>query len=547
MWVLGINAPPAGFHDSAACLVNERGDLMAFAEEERLTRKKHALQQGPMHAARYCLKQVGIAPVDVDVVAIGWNVPYIYNIYGRQWTLEAATAWLKEVLGWDVSLPTIPDIEFVRHHVAHATVALHASGFESAALVVVDGNGDDESVSIFRGFQAEGRLIRKLVWPPSHSLGWMYDAASRYIGFDFLEAGKTMGLAAYGRARRVTPWPLLDSEGHLLQPPFPIPSGYAYEDILGNWRSQFEKHGAGRVTRDRHNLHRDDIAVRVAWSAQYALEQGLEELVRIARDATGELNVCLAGGVALNCSANGLLVEPVYVPPVPHDAGVALGAAWHVAPPRRADGPLTPFLGPEAMTTPPVPDDVQGLVSAPFDAAQVAQALLGGRVGAIVHGRSEAGPRALGHRSIVALPTPEGVRDRVTLIKRREPWRPFGPVALASQSAHLWHQREHLARYMLGSVTVTDAARTHMPAAIHIDGTTRPQSLPDDSSEPVAELLRHLGDAGGVLINTSFNRRGEPIVGSAREAVLTYRAMELDFLALEDRVYATATDWWRPA
>lgn len=118
---------------------------------------------------------------------------------------------------------------------------------------------------------------------------------------------------------------------------------------------------------DRHNLHRDDAAVHVAWSAQYALEQGLQELVRIARDVTGESNVCLAGGVALNCSANGLVAEPVYVPPVPHDAGVALGAAWHVAPPRRADGPLTPFLGPAAMSTPPAPCDVQGLVSVPFD------------------------------------------------------------------------------------------------------------------------------------------------------------------------------------
>jgi carbamoyltransferase len=248
--------------------------------------------------------------------------------------------------------------------------------------------------------------------------------------------------------------------------------------------------------------------------------------------------------VALNCAANGLLDEPVYAPPIPHDAGVALGAAWHVAPPRAAQ-PLDPYLGPDVSEDMPDAPERDGLVVEPLDIDRIAEAMAAGRIGAVAEGRAEVGPRALCARSIIASPADPGMRDRVNAVKDREPWRPFGPVGLRSGSARLWGEREHLTRYMIGGLPVTDEGRRAIPAAIHVDGTARPQVMDDDAQGTVAELLRRRN--GDALINTSFNVRGQPIVTTGRDALAAFRAMELDFLVLDGELYAKRADWWRPA
>ncbi|MGH2841609.1 MAG: carbamoyltransferase C-terminal domain-containing protein, partial [Solirubrobacteraceae bacterium] len=269
-------------------------------------------------------------------------------------------------------------------------------------------------------------------------------------------------------------------------------------------------------------------------------------LAGLARELAGTENLCLAGGVALNCKANGLLSGPVFAPPAPHDAGTALGAAWHVASPRRPAGRISAYLGPALDTNPN--GDLDGLHREPLHAERVCAALDAGCCGAIVQGAGEIGPRALGHRSILASPSAASMHGRLNDIKGREPWRPFGAAALSSSAPTLWQPRPRLSDYMLAGTPVSDLANERMPAAIHVDGTTRPQELDPGSQQLLAELLREWGDrAGGALINTSFNGPGEPIVSSTADAIACFRRLELDFLVLEDEVVARDGSWWRPA
>jgi carbamoyltransferase len=542
--ILGVNAPPAGWHDPAACLVDHDGTLLAFCEEERLSRAKHAERSGPRLAVAHCLEQAGASFADVDLIAIGWDMPQTSRLYGVQWHLEDTPAWLDRCLGWDrCTWREMPEVRCVGHHLAHATMAFHASDFAAAAVLVIDGNGDDESISIYRAEHDRG-LVRTAVWPRSHSLGYLYDAACRFVGFGPLQAGKLMGLSAYGRAGGVEPWELL--AGGEPAPPDGIDEGDGFNKYIHAWGAQLDRAAGGRrVGRERRELHLDPLAVQVAVSAQDAVERVVLHLAGLARVLAGTENLCLAGGVALNCKANGLLGGPVFAPPAPHDAGTALGAAWHVAPPRRADGRISAFLGPAPGAS--ANGALDGLHREALSLERVCEALTGGRIGAIVEGAGEIGPRALGHRSIVADPSMPAMHARLNAIKSREPWRPFGAAALRPRAAGLWQPRPRLSDYMLAGTPVSDMGNDRMPAAVHVDGTTRPQELDPDSGDVLAELLRAWGDrAGGALINTSFNGRGEPIVSSGADAVACFRRLGLDFLVLDDELLAADRRWWRP-
>jgi carbamoyltransferase len=541
--ILGVNAPPTGWHDPAACLIDGDGTLLAFCEEERLSRAKHAERSGPLLAVRYCLEQAGAQFGDVELVTIGWDVPVAARMFGHTWTLSDAPAWLEHYLGWRCTARDMPEVRFVGHHLAHATLAFRASDFERAAVLVVDGNGDDESISIYRADRERG-LVRKRVWPRSHSLGYLYDAASRYAGFGQLQAGKLMGLSAYGRAAGAQPWELLP--GGEPRPPAGLDEGDGFNKYIHAWTAELHRLAGGRCpSRPRAELHLDELAVQVAVSAQEAVEQAVLQLAALARELAGTDNLCLAGGVALNCKANGLLSGPVFAPSAPHDAGTALGAAWHVAPPRRAAAGdrLSAFLGPPPGAS--EPDGLfDGLHREPLSFERVCDALQAGCCGAIVQGAGEIGPRALGHRSIVADPSDPAMHRRLNDLKGRERWRPFGAAALSPRAAELWEPRPRLSDYMLAGTPVSELAHERLPAAIHIDGTTRPQELDPGCDSVLAGLLGEWGDrAGGALINTSFNGPGEPIVSSRADAVACFRRLGLDFLVLDDEVVAAGKDW----
>jgi carbamoyltransferase len=535
VWILGLNGPPVGWHDAAACLVDGDGKVWAMAEEERFTRVKHAVRTYATNAAQFCLDEVGIEPGDVDVVAIGWDLPRLYPRFGGLWGFGSPREFLQRALGWSFSGRAGPELVCVPHHRAHAISAFYASGWDEAAVLVNDGNGEDESITIWEARFGQP-LVQREIWDRAHSIGFMYDAACRAIGLNFLEAGKTMGLAAYGKARGVEPWPLMEGDGADFHPPFALGPEADYDDVIPAWEERIRKLGPFPIETPSARLDTDELAVRIAWSAQAEVERIVPALVAHARAVTGIAGVCLAGGVALNCSTNGLLDEPVYVPPVAADAGGAIGSAWAIAPPRAPQGALDPYLGSGVET----PASLAGWTAAGLDPAAVVERLVQGRIGAVAVGRAEVGPRALGHRSLIALPDSIETRDRLNTLKGRELWRPLAPIGLAAADHRLWEGPRELQRYMLGAAEVTELGRERIPATVHVDGTARAQIAEDAGI--VSAVLAELGATGAepVLINTSFNTRGEPIVNTAEEAARSAETIGVDFLIAGDALFDRA-------
>ncbi|MFG2709592.1 carbamoyltransferase C-terminal domain-containing protein [Streptomyces goshikiensis] len=532
-YILGVNAPPTllqaeqcpfGGHDPSACLLDEQGRIVAMEEQERISRKRYGVFEDPTDAIASCLEIAGISRGDVEVVAVGWDVPRIAAITGERWTYSSADAYLRR-LGFDPAVHR-PELVFVEHHRAHAAASFYASGMTEAAVLVMDGNGEDESVSVFHG-KPSGELVRKVRLPQSHSLGDMYAAVSAHLRLGLLNAGKTMGLASYGRQAGLEPFPMLDEEGG---PLFPHHEDLQQEAIMEAWREYLTTLVRPRLAA-RDLMHEHEPSVRLAWSAQFAVERQHARLVELSRKITGVDAVCLSGGVALNCSANGRLEGTVFCPPVPHDGGVALGAAWSV---RRPVTPemMNPFLGSPLKGE--VPAELGGV---DIDLDRVVELLEQGAIGAIAAGRAEVGPRALGHRSLIAMPSVKGIRDRINVAKSREAWRPLAPVSLDSTAARFWEVKDPLQRYMLGATPVTEHAREAMPEAVHVDGTARAQIVSADGS-PFAAILTRLESAGlpPVLINTSLNALGEPIARTVDDALKTYEQCALDFLILDDRL-----------
>ncbi|SER13015.1 carbamoyltransferase [Streptomyces sp. yr375] len=548
MWILGVNAPPTGWHDTAACLIDGNGEIIAFSEEERCNRRRHSLYRKPLSAARFCLRQAGIDAADIDVVALGWDSE---QLYPRRFDDDAE--FLAYAVGLDFGDRT-PEVVRVPHHQAHAASAFYASPFPKAGVLVVDGHGENESSTIWT-YEDGAEPRQERTWQRTASLGYAYDAASTWLGFSFLNAGKTMGLAAYGRARGLAAPSLVDLDGddfRLAVAPLAETPGRAtadtvkeqYETVVARWRERYSAIvGADGPSLPEEQLAADPRAVLVAWTAQRVIEKSVTHLASLARKAAGVDALCVSGGVALNCSTNGTLPGPLYVPPVPHDAGVALGAAWTVRPPGPRTGALSPYLGtdvhgPDFVEGRP-PLDTSDLVRSDLDTDALTELLLHGRVGAVAQGRAEVGPRALCRRSIIAVPDSAEVTTRVNTIKNREQWRPFAGVTRPGYGARLWERQEHLSRYMLGAARATDLGRTVAPGVVHVDGTTRPQVLHGDEAPAVGAVLDRMEAQGAppVLLNTSFNDRGEPIVNTAADAFAAFRSMELDFLVLGDELY----------
>lgn len=529
MFILGLNGAPIGWHDAAACLIDGDGRVLAMAEEERFTRKKHSPRANAVNAAEWCLAHVGITPADLDAVSIGWDLARLMPRFGGDWNFAAERTFLRQRFGWTFGSRQ-PEVICTPHHLAHAASTFYASGYESAAVLVNDGNGEDESISIYEA-RAGLPLVRRRIWPRSHSLGYLYQAASEAIGLTFLEAGKTMGLASFGRAARVEPRPLLRTEGKDFEPPFDLDPSADWDEVVGAWAKVFAEFGTVPRTTSTADLADDEVAVAIAWSAQATIERMVPALVAEARAITGLEAVCLAGGVALNCSTNGQLAGPVYVPPVPHDAGVALGAAWSLCPPAQVTEPMSAYLGPPVG---PLTRATDGWTCVDLDVGTIADRLVAGEVGAVAAGPMEVGPRALGHRSIIALPSDTEVRDRVNRMKGRELWRPLAPIGLSSAEGRYWRGNRTLQAYMLGAAEVTEQGRDHIAATVHVDGTARAQ-IADDIGL-TSDILRAL-DARGlppVLINTSFNTRGEPVVCSADDALRSAETIGLDFVVIGD-------------
>ncbi len=560
--VLGLGGPY--YHDASACLVID-GKVVAFAEEERFSRRKHHKDSRSCAvAAAYCLSEAGITLDQVDAIAIAFN---------PAWPTPSDTCTDAELIA-ELLDPALfghyrpRQVTVVEHHLAHAASAFHPSGFDKAAVLVVDGSGDGVSATLAHGTTNGLKVLRQ--FPFSQSLGWFYETVAEHLGLgDWTSSGKLMGLAGYGNPDRYTLdflTPLaggyhLDLSRYGIRPDESVEDQYtdlryyrrlkaayaqAYTDLgIPPHRRARTYTGGWIIPETGYRPEHADLAA----SAQRLLEQCLTELAREALAATGTTRLCIAGGVGLNCSANGRLaqlrgVEELFVQPAAGDAGCAIGAALEVAL-RRGDLTLP---GPAMTTAALGPAFTPGTARALLDdyglpyrdhgddlpTVAAGQIALGRTVGWF-QGRMEAGPRALGRRSILADPRHTNTRDHINnRIKHREPWRPLAPALLDEAAPDLiGTSTPH--PFMIVARQATDTARKLIPAAVHTDGTLRPQTVTPDATDPYAALLASFAEQTGrppALLNTSFNHEAEPIVCTPRDAVATFAAGPLDALAI---------------
>jgi carbamoyltransferase len=560
------------YHESTACLMVD-GEVVAAASEERFSRRKHDARL-PVAAFRECLAAAPGGALDVsDLDAVAWYESPVAKLSRQLWAGPPAgesgdLAWLdpghaergiRERLGWDGPLLAF------EHHLSHAASAWCFSGFGEAAVLTVDGVGEWATTAYGRGAGDRLELFEEVRFP--HSLGLFYAAITAYLGFrvDGGE-GKVMGLAPYGRPRFVRELRrvLID------EPDGGFRLDLAYFDFLAG-RRMFSD-ALAELLGGPPRLPGEPLAERhrdVARSAQQVLEEVLLAKVRYLHRRVGGENLCLAGGVALNCVANGRLLRDgpfrrLFVPPAPGDAGGALGAAALAhrqlagegrRPARAVQTLRHAFLGPRwsaeevasLLAAAGLPTaDFRGREAELVDA--VAARLAAGEVVGWFQGAMEIGPRALGARSILASPFAAATRERVNRhVKRRERFRPFAPAVLAESAAEHF-DLDHPSPYMLETCAVRRPEE--LAAVTHVDGSARPQTVDPATAPRLAALLaafaRRTGSA--VLLNTSFNVRGEPMVASPADALFCFVDAGLDALVIEDFVVdrADLPQGWAP-
>lgn len=564
MNVLGISA---WYHDAAAALVVD-GALVAAVQQERFSRLKND-PSFPLEPIRYCLAEAGLGPDSIDAVVFYEKPLLKFERIMETWLAlaprgfsgfrHAFPLWLKEKVHQKRmicdALATLgmsrdfwaDKIKFSEHHLSHAASAFYPSPFESAAVLTIDGVGEWASASIGYGRGNDLEIRREIHFP--HSLGLLYSAFTEYLGFAVNEGEyKLMGLAPYGRAlyRDLIFRELInlheDGSFRLNLRYF----GYLHGSRMTNRRFHRLFGAPPRMPDTPLTQHHMDIAA----SIQSVLEECVFRLARHARTITGESRLCLAGGVALNCTANGRLLasgefEDVWVQPAAGDAGGAAGAAlayYYRAYPaddaRHRSHLVSALLGPEYGDEEIRASlDKAGVeyraLGEPAMVQEVARRLAGGEVIGWFQGRMEFGPRALGARSILASPRPAAMRKRVNRIKRREDFRPFAPAVL-EEHASRWFNLDRSSPLMLFAVPALSSRRQQIPAVLHCDGSSRVQTVSARTHGRFHQLIsafHHLTDCPMVL-NTSFNVRDEPIVMTPGDALRALATMELDALAI---------------
>jgi carbamoyltransferase len=545
-YTLGISA---FYHDSAACLLRD-GEIVLAIEEERLSRIKHD-HAFPDRAVAACLERAGIGPGDVDAVVFyekplpklerqldAWirAFPRSFTgfVRGMSRYLDGRlnlARWLEKHAGFR------REILFSEHHLSHAAFAFLSSPFPEASVLVADGVGEWATTSLWAG-DADGLLPEREIRFPD-SLGLFYSLVTAHLGFRVNEDEyKVMGLAAYGAdsfAREMAALlPFVDEDAFRLEPRFVDVAARthlgtpALDALLGPPRV------SGEPVLDRH---RD-----IAHSAQARLEQAL---LRIEATLPPGKPLCMAGGVALNGTANSRLAQrrPLFVPFAPGDGGGAIGAAyvgWFLGGEHRGrPARVTPFLGPtfDADALARASSDA-GLTARPLESlggdAFVANAIAEGAIVGWFDGGTEFGPRALGGRSILADPRRAEMRDIVNArIKHREAFRPFAP-AIAEENVGDFFDDVRPVPWMTEIRPVRPERRGEIAAVVHVDGTARLQTVNASASPRFHALLRAFAERTGtpVLLNTSFNVAGEPIVCSPSDACRCFRAADLDALVL---------------
>jgi carbamoyltransferase len=587
MYILGISA---FYHDSAACLVSD-GEIIAAAQEERFTRKKHDLQF-PVNAINYCLVEAGISAAQVDYVVF-YDEPFLkfdrliqtylaFAPKGLKSFITSMPIWLNEKLFqkrivskalkdlWGKDIDWKKRLLFSEHHLSHAASAFFPSPFESAAILTLDGVGEWATSSLAIGKGNNLTILKEIHFP--HSLGLLYSAFTYYIGFK-VNSGeyKLMGLAPYGvpKYAELIKKYLIDikEDGS-----FSLDMSYFnYCTGFTMTTTKFHDLFGGPPRKPESEL--TQLEMDIAASIQAVTEEVMIKLAKEISKSTGETNLCLAGGVALNCVANGKLLREkifknIWIQPAAGDAGGAVGAALsayylmfnkHRQSSNDLDGMKGAYLGPEFSQTQIESELTQ--LGAVFNTLQqeeiiykTAQALADGKAIGWMQGRMEFGPRSLGCRSILADPRSPKTQQLLNLkIKYRESFRPFAPSILREDVLD-WFDLDGDSPYMLLVANIANAKQRNMtsdeqllfgieklnvlrsdiPAVTHVDYSARVQTVHEQTNPIYHKLIKEFKKITGcpVLVNTSFNVRGEPIVCSPTDAFKCFMGTELDILVV---------------
>lgn len=537
---------PFAWHDSAAVLLRD-DEVLAAIEEERLDRIKHS-NAFPRRALRQCLDLGGVSVRDVDYIAIN-SAQEVVNSRDRAALLEDAAAavptrnaetlsrLLEDALGEDVTAK----LRFCHHHVAHAWSAYAPSGFADSLIVSIDGEGDGSSGMVLVGRGGTLQLVRN--FSIAQSLGHFYQQLIGFLGCQRFDEYKIMALASYGDKEVFAP---LFAKWYRLHPD----GNYELANRL-RWFQDLSASGLIAKARRREEpftqLHKDFAA-----ALQASLERIIMHVLRYYQKATGQTNLCLAGGVAHNCSVNGQILysnlfRRVYVQPCAHDAGGALGAAWAVLSdgrPTRAKLAMNHlYLGSGIGGDSEVRRELEGwgdflsFVRSPDVATDAAKLIADGNVIGWVQGRSEFGPRALGNRSILADPRPAENKILINaMVKKREQYRPFAPSVIEERAHEYFKLPPGQASfpYMVVVLRVRQPMRSVLGAVTHVDGTARVQTVSKSTNPLFWRLIDRFGALTGVsvLLNTSFNNNAEPIVNSVEDAVVCLLTTGLSYLVV---------------
>jgi len=552
-----------GVHDPSAVIFHDR-ELIFGIEEERLNRRKTAPNCFPIQAIRACLDHCDIEMEDVDKILLPYRPELkLLQPLSSSGQIETgvevlnfvdtiqATPLIQRALGGRIGSKAqierrlrdefgspLPPVEEHSHHACHAASAFHPSGFHQALVVTLDGKGEYDSTVIWRG--TSRGIDRIKTYPAENSLGRFYGVITNYLGYRaFNGEGKVMGLAPYGSENKSIESKLrsivdtgVDYDVTLLTGEGTIDHGVSVlEDLFGKKRSRGEEFT---------DFHKD-----LAFVTQKLLEETVTDIVRTYTDEFGLHDVALAGGVALNCKMNKQVMEMdcvdnLFIQPVSSDAGLAVGAGMLRYRPGSVPDMSTVYWGPDFSNESIAeildrnkidytkPDNLE---------ARVAERIADGALVGWFQGRLEMGPRALGNRSILADPRTESSRENVNkYVKHREGWRPFAPSMLA-EAAEEYLQHAEESPYMIKTFETIPEKRDEIMGVLHPgDDTTRPQTVRESQNPRYHRLLSEFERQTGVpvLLNTSFNDHGEPIVTTPQEAIKDFYGMGLDVLVLED-------------
>ncbi|HAC64475.1 MAG TPA: nodulation protein [Cyanothece sp. UBA12306] len=561
-----------GHFDPAVAIVRN-GKVLAYAEEERHLRYKHAYGIYPSNALKYCLDVAGVSLEEIKAVGINWNLPAFtdgtmkefFESMRQEWPVDAKT------IGWQNSLlrkfqidslrtyhefhwrQIFGDIKFpplhpIPHHYVHAFQACMQSPFEKSVCLTIDGSGDQHCTVIWLHDGQSLKPIREILMP--HSLGWMYAAFTEYLGFRAYNGEyKVMGLAAYGSPNEDLQAkldqivaPAADNIEYRLDPTYIHYGSHSYSNrftdkLIDLFNSK------PRLPHEKISQWHQDLAFAV----QKKLEDCVERLVLWAVRETGLSQVCIGGGVGLNIKMNSRLfqlpeVEDIFANPLCHDAGSAVGsalAAYYELSEARPERLETLALGHEESNE--AIEQALKIACLHYEKPDniceaTAEELAKGRIVGWFQGRMEAGPRSLGQRSILADPRSLENRDQVNgIIKFREYWRPFCP-SMTAEAASKYFENYTNAPFMVIAFPANELLKKDAPAIVHVDGTSRVQMVKRETLPLYHQLLKAFERRTGVpvLLNTSFNIKGEPIVCTIQDALRTFWSTGLEVLAAGD-------------